>query len=337
MWYDIARRILFRLDPETAHRLALEALKTAYRGRVLPLLVPSAAPAERRVMGLTFPSPVGLAAGMDKNGDYINALGGLGFGFIELGTVTPRPQPGNPKPRLFRIPAARALVNRMGFNNRGVAYLVEKVRLSGFRGILGINIGKNVDTPVQRAVDDYLICLRKVYPYASYVAVNISSPNTPGLRALQYGEALEELLRALMRERSALAAAHGRPVPLAVKIAPDITAEEIGAIADAMRRHAIDAIIATNTTLSRVGVAGLPQADEPGGLSGAPLLARANEVVSELRRATRGEIPLVGVGGIMSAADALAKTAAGADLVQIYTGFVYRGPALIQEIVATLR
>lgn len=354
--YDLARAALFTLDPETAHRLALRGLDVAERLGLLRLLIGDRpvvqfeqTPSEqtpfeqtgRTVMGLRFSNPVGLAAGMDKNGDHIAALSALGFGFLELGTVTPRPQPGNPRPRLFRLPRARAIINRMGFNNRGVDYLVERLRearpfCSNWDGVLGVNIGKNRDTPMERAIDDYLICLRKVYPHAGYVAVNISSPNTPGLRDLQRGDALDGLLSALKRESQALAERHGRYVPLAIKIAPDLDEAELQAFADAARKHHVDAVIATNTTLSREGVAGLPHAEESGGLSGSPLLARANSVLGRLSRMLGNEMPLIGVGGVTSAQDALAKLRAGASLVQIYSGFVYCGPGLVREIVEAI-
>ncbi|MFA7096138.1 MAG: quinone-dependent dihydroorotate dehydrogenase [Gammaproteobacteria bacterium] len=337
MFYDFVRPVLFRLDPERAHRVAFLALQAAHRLGLSALLSGAVPHSPRRVMGLEFPNPVGLAAGLDKNGEYIDALAALGFGFIEVGTVTPRPQPGNPAPRLFRLPAARALINRMGFNNKGIDYLLERVRQAKFRGVLGINIGKNFDTPVERAVDDYLIGLRKAYPHAGYIAVNISSPNTPGLRTLQYGETLEQLLGALREEQLRLAREHGRQVPVTVKIAPDLDAEEVRTIAQVVRKCAMDAVIATNTTLSREGVEGLPHAQEAGGLSGAPVFARSTEVLRQLRQQLGADVPIIAAGGIMSGADAKAKIAAGADLVQIYTGFIYRGPALIREIAAALQ
>jgi dihydroorotate dehydrogenase len=288
-------------------------------------------------MGIDFPNPVGLAAGLDKNGECIKAWEAVGFGFIEIGTVTPRPQPGNPKPRIFRLPKAQALINRLGFNNKGVDYLIEQVRRSGFKGVLGINIGKNADTPVERATEDYLIGLRKVYPWARYVTVNISSPNTPGLRDLQYGAALDHLLAALQAERRRLADEQGRYVPLAVKIAPDIADADLPTVGQALVRHGIDAVIATNTTFSRAGVEDLPHADEAGGLSGAPLRDRSTAVVRRLADILGGQLPIIAVGGIMSGIDAAAKIAAGASLVQIYTGFIYRGPELIREAVRALR
>lgn len=333
MLYDLLRPLLFRLDPETAHHLSLAALQGLSRlGSINPLHRPAAAH-PRTVMGLDFPNPVGLAAGLDKNGEYIDGLAALGFGFIEIGTVTPRPQPGNPKPRLFRLPEAEAIINRMGFNNKGVDYLIDQVQKARYQGILGINIGKNRDTPLDLALDDYRIGLRKVYPHASYVTVNISSPNTPGLRDLQAGENLEHLLSGLRRERENLAQIHGRRVPLAVKIAPDLEPEQIGQVADALVKYGIDAVIATNTTASREGVEGLAHGEEAGGLSGRPLFHKSTDVVSRLARALRGAVPVIGCGGIASAEDARRKFQAGADLVQVYTGFIYRGPGLVREIV----
>lgn len=325
---------MFRLPAETAHHLTLAALARAEAWH----LVRAAAvpPSPRRVMGLDFPNPVGLAAGLDKNGECIDGLAALGFGFLEVGTVTPRPQPGNPRPRLFRLPEAEAIINRMGFNNAGVDALLANVRRARYRGILGINIGKNADTPVERAVDDYLIGLRKVYAAASYVAVNISSPNTPNLRSLQQHAALSALLARLKHEQRELAEQHGRYVPLAVKIAPDLDAEAVAGIAAVIRAEGVDAVIATNTTLARDAVAGLPHADETGGLSGAPLAARATEVVRQLRAALGAEIPIIAVGGICSGAGARAKLDAGATLVQLYSGLIYRGPALVREVAAAL-
>ena len=326
--------MMFRLEPEGAHHLALEVLKAAQRCH---LLSGRQVPAPRTVMGIDFPNPVGLAAGLDKNGDYIDALAALGFGFLEVGTVTPRPQPGNPKPRMFRLPRAQAIINRMGFNNRGVDYLLANVRHARYRGVLGINIGKNFDTPVERAVDDYLVGLRKAYPYASYVAVNISSPNTPNLRHLQEHDALLALLRALKAEQQQLAQQYGKYVPLAVKIAPDLAAAAVVDIAELIRDQRIDGVIATNTTLARDSVAHLAHGNEAGGLSGAPLTQRATEVVSQLHEVLRDEVPIIAVGGIMTAADAVAKLRAGASLVQIYSGFIYRGPGLIREVAEALR
>jgi len=334
--YSLARPLLFCLPPESAHRCALSALRQLDRFRLAP--APPRAPADcgLTVMGIRFPNPVGLAAGLDKDGEYIDALARLGFGFLEIGTVTPRPQPGNPRPRMFRLRAARAIINRMGFNNHGVDHLVENVKRARYRGVLGINIGKNFDTPLERAADDYVTCLRKVYPLASYVTVNVSSPNTANLRRLQGAGALDALLAALTSERRVLAAKLGRTVPLVVKIAPDLDRLQVETIAGLLRRHAVDAVIATNTTVTRDGVVGLPHEHEAGGLSGAPLSSRATSVVRQLAQALAGELPVIGVGGIMSAPDAREKVAAGASLVQLYTGLVYHGPALVRECIATL-
>lgn len=334
--YSLVRPLLFALDAETAHQVTLHALRGLDRAGLFPAASPAPAGCEREILGIRFPNPVGLAAGLDKNGDYLDALSQLGFGFIEIGTVTPRPQPGNPRPRMFRLPAARAVINRLGFNSEGVDRLVENVKRAHYRGILGINIGKNADTPLERAADDYVACLRKVYPLASYVTVNISSPNTRHLRELQQDTALDSLLGTLMTEQLRLTLAHGKRVPLAVKIAPDLDTGQIESIAALLRRHRVGAVIATNSTTTRDGVAGLQHADETGGLSGAPVTERSTRIVQELSRALRGEIPIVGVGGIMSGADARGKIAAGASLVQLYTGLVYRGPALVRECVKAL-
>jgi dihydroorotate dehydrogenase len=288
-------------------------------------------------MGLEFPNPVGLAAGLDKNGEHIDALAALGFGFIEVGTVTPRPQPGNPRPRLFRLVEAEALINRFGFNNVGLDAFVANVARARWRGVLGINIGKNFDTPVERAADDYLACLEGVYGAASYVAVNVSSPNTRGLRSLQESEPLDALLARLAQARERLADRHGRRVPLVLKVAPDLDAEQLRGIAAAVRAHRFDGVIATNTSLSREGVQGLAHADEAGGLSGAPIRALAGHTLASLAAELRGEVPLIGVGGIMSGADAAERFARGAALVQLYTGLVYRGPALVAECAAAYR
>lgn len=332
MLYDLVYPILFRLDAERAHHLTLAFLNLMHKTGAIRLLASPAPYSPRTVMGLPFPNPVGLAAGLDKNGDYIDALAALGFGFIEIGTVTPRPQPGNPKPRLFRIPQARAIINRFGFNNDGVDKLVANVEASRYRGILGINIGKNFDTPNERAVDDYLICLRKVYTHASYVTVNISSPNTKNLRQLQEKEALEQLLSALKQEQAMLADAHGKYVPLALKIAPDLVPEQISEIAELLVRYRFDGVIATNTTLAREEVAGLPHADETGGLSGAPVRHKSTAVVKQLSAALAGSVPIIGVGGIVQGTDAVEKIEAGASLVQLYSGLVYRGPQLVGEV-----
>jgi dihydroorotate dehydrogenase len=324
--YGFARPFLFSLDPETAHRVTLRLADHA--GFLLGREIPRN---PVRAMGLEFPNPVGLAAGLDKDAAHIDALAALGFGFIEVGTVTPRPQPGNPRPRLFRLPGKDALINRFGFNNVGADELVRNVEQAQWRGILGINIGKNADTPPERAVEDYEIGLEKVYAKASYVTVNISSPNTKGLRDLQQKEPLEDLLKRIMQKKEALAERHGRRVPLALKVAPDLRDEEIGDIADAVRRYRIDAVIATNTSLSRAGVAGLEHWEESGGLSGAPIRGLATEVLRKFAERLKGETLLIGAGGILSGEDAAEKLRAGASLVQLYTGLIYRGPGLVAE------
>ncbi len=282
-------------------------------------------------MGLEFPNPVGVAPGLDKNGDYFEALGDLGFGFVEIGTVTPRPQPGNPRPRVFRLTRAQAMINRLGFNNKGVDHLVRRVRNHRYQGVLGINIGKNFDTPIENAADDYLFCLDRVYPYADYITVNISSPNTKNLRDLQGEDALDQLLGRISERRMELSDQHGRRVPLAVKVAPDLEDSAMPVIAKVVVRHGMDAVIATNTTISRDGVDGMKHADEAGGLSGAPLKARADKVLAAFRSLLPEEIALIGVGGITTGQDAVDKLDLGADLVQFYTGMVYRGPALVTE------
>ncbi|WP_041353331.1 quinone-dependent dihydroorotate dehydrogenase [Nitrosospira multiformis] len=334
MLYSLLRPLVFALEPETAHGIAFNAMETAHR---LGLYRARPAPCRSRsIMGLTFPNPVGLAAGLDKNGEHIDALAALGFGFIEIGTVTPRPQPGNPKPRLFRLPQANSIINRMGFNNNGIEGLVANVKAMDYKGILGINIGKNFDTPVEKAVDDYLICLRKAYRYASYITVNISSPNTPNLRQLQQATELDSLLGTLKLNQQRLADEHGKYTPLLVKIAPDLELPEIDSIAALLMKHRVDGVIATNTTLSRAGVETLPHAREAGGLSGAPLAKRATSVVARLHHALQGALPIIGVGGIMDAAGATEKIAAGASLIQVYSGLVYRGPHLVGEIAQVL-
>ncbi|MBI3938579.1 MAG: quinone-dependent dihydroorotate dehydrogenase [Betaproteobacteria bacterium] len=336
MSYSALRPLLFALDAETAHHLSLASLRLLCRAGVVRARGAHAANCERRVMGIAFPNPVGLAAGLDKNGAYIDALATFGFGFLEVGTVTPRAQPGNPRPRMFRVKEARAVINRMGFNNDGVDRLVENVKRAAFRGVLGINIGKNFDTPLERAADDYVACLRKVYAHASYVTVNVSSPNTQDLRKLQQPGELAHLLATLKTEQRRLADVHGRYVPLAVKIAPDLDSGQVKAIAGLLAQHAIDAVIATNTTVSREGVCGFPHAGEAGGLSGAPLRAAATRVIRELAGALEGRVPIIGVGGIMSGVEAREKIAAGASLVQLYTGLVYRGPRLVDECLSAL-
>lgn len=330
--YGIAKKVLFAMPPELSHEVALDWMGAAHRLGLLKLFGSSVQkPVE--VMGLRFPNPVGLAAGLDKNGDYFNALGDLGFGFVEIGTVTPKAQAGNPQPRLFRLSEQNAIINRMGFNNKGVEHLVTQVRKRTYGGVLGINIGKNKTTPDERALDDYLVCLREVYAFADYVTVNISSPNTPGLRSLQFGESLARLVAGVKAEQQRLAERNGRYVPIAVKIAPDMNDDEIRTVASTLQDHQIDAIIATNTTLSREGVEASPHAAETGGLSGAPVRDKSTHVISVLTDYLEGSIPIIGVGGIMCGEDAKAKFAAGAKLVQVYSGFIYRGPALICECV----
>ena len=335
MLYPLIRSTLFSLDPEDAHGFTLSGLDVAHTLGLLKLL-PRAQGTPVHVMGIDFPNAVGLAAGLDKDGAHIRALADLGFGFIEVGTVTPRPQTGNPKPRLFRLPDAEAIINRMGFNNRGVDNLVRNVEMSEFKGILGINIGKNKDTPNEQAVDDYLICLDKVYARASYVTVNISSPNTQNLRELQKDEALDALLSAIKLRQSELAQKHGKYVPIALKIAPDLDDAQIAAIAALLMMHRIDAVIATNTTIARDAVAGLPNGDETGGLSGMPVRAASTRMVRLLAHHLKNEVPIIGVGGIFSGDDAAEKIEAGASLVQLYSGLIYRGPELVNACVQRL-
>ena len=335
--YRLARNLLFRLDPETSHHGSLGFLKVLAWSPLIHLLRGRKVSDPVTVMGIEFPNRVGLAAGLDKNGDYINAMAALGFGFIEIGTVTPRPQPGNPRPRLFRVPDAEAIINRMGFNNHGVEHLIAQVKRAEFKGVLGINIGKNFDTPVENAVDDYLICMEEVYDFATYITVNISSPNTPGLRELQFGEHLHGLLATLKARQEELAESHGHYVPLAVKIAPDLTGDEVRELAAAFIEHRIDGVIATNTTSDRDQVEGLPHGGEQGGLSGKPLFGKSTRVLAQLVEALDGAIPVIGVGGISSGEDAREKIAAGASLVQIYSGFIYQGPALIRDCAKALK
>ncbi len=336
--YGLARPLLFAFDAERAHGLGLASLEAAYRCGLSPLVATPPRPLPTKVLGLTFPNPVGLAAGLDKNGAHVDALLSLGFGFVEVGTVTPLPQPGNPRPRMFRLPQQQAVINRLGFNNLGVDVLVRNVERAKRRtGLLGINIGKNKDTPNEDAVADYLVCLRRVYPLADYVTVNISSPNTAGLRELQEEQALRKLVGTLRDEQEKLAARHGKRVPLLVKIAPDLSENDIDAAARVLGDLAVDGVIATNTTISREGVEGSRHAQQAGGLSGAPLMGQATTVLRMLRTRLPDTIPLVGVGGILHGADAATKQAAGALLVQTYTGLVYRGPALIAECVDALR
>jgi dihydroorotate dehydrogenase len=331
--YSIVKPLLFSLDPEKAHELTLKGLKVAQQSGVSRLIFPQIAAKPVKVMGLTFKNPVGLAAGLDKNGDYIDALAALGFGFIEIGTVTPKPQPGNPKPRLFRLPEHQAIINRMGFNNLGVEHLLAQVKQSRFQGILGINIGKNFSTPIERALDDYLLALRKVYPFASYITLNISSPNTKNLRQLQQGDEIKLLLDAVKTEQLRLSNEFGRYVPLVVKIAPDLNEDEIRHIANLLLAYAIDGVIATNTTLSREAVSGHRLAGESGGLSGAPVKDRSTAVVRQLSLELNGRCAIIAVGGIITAADAQEKWAAGASLVQLYSGLIYQGPQLLADSV----
>jgi dihydroorotate dehydrogenase len=338
--YSLARPFLFGLDPETAHELTLESLARA-QGTPLQWAYSNGMVEDPvTIAGLKFPNRVGLAAGLDKNARCIDALGAMGFGFVEVGTVTPKAQPGNPKPRMFRLPQANALINRLGFNNDGLDAFISNVQRASFRRkgrILGLNIGKNAATPIESATSDYLTCLAGVYPHADYVAVNISSPNTSNLRSLQSDAALDALLSAIAAEREALAVRHGRRVPIFVKIAPDLDEAQIDVIAATLKRHGMDGVIATNTTISREAVQGLPHAQETGGLSGGPVLESSNRVIRRLRSTLGPQFPIIGVGGIFSAKDARSKIEAGADVVQIYTGLIYRGPALVDEVARGLK
>jgi dihydroorotate dehydrogenase len=329
--YGLARPFLFSLDAENAHQIALRTAGVA------ALFAAPVARAPVRAMGIEFANPIGLAAGLDKNAEHIDAMGALGFGFIEVGTVTPRPQPGNPRPRLFRIDSRQAIINRFGFNNVGVEQFVANVRRARWNGVLGINIGRNADTPAERAIEDYELCLEQVYAHAAYVTINVSSPNTKGLRTLQEADQLNALLKRVTALREPLAERYGRRVPLVVKVAPDLGVRDIQTIADAVRRHGIEGVIATNTSDSRQGVEGLPHGKEAGGLSGAPIRERATHVLRELTHALKGEVTLIGSGGVMSGADAAEKFAAGATLVQVYTGLIYRGPELVAECVSAFR
>lgn len=336
MFYPIIRPALFKLDPERAHELTFQQMRFI-SGTPLESLIRQQLPSRPvTCMGLTFKNALGLAAGLDKNGECIDAFNAMGFGFVEVGTVTPRPQAGNDKPRLFRLVEAEGIINRMGFNNHGVDQLVENVKKARFDGILGINIGKNKDTPVEQGKDDYLICMDKVYAHASYIAINISSPNTPGLRTLQYGEALDDLLASIKQRQNELQQRHLKYVPVAVKIAPDLDEDELVQIADSLVRHKIDGVIATNTTLDRQLVQGLRHCDEAGGLSGRPVQSRSTAVIKRLAQELNGQLPIIGVGGIDSLVSAREKMAAGASLVQVYSGFIYKGPGLIKDIVTHL-
>jgi dihydroorotate dehydrogenase len=335
--YSLARQFLFCLDAERAHDLALKSIETAYRTGLNPLLALAPKPLTTRVFGLEFSNPVGLAAGLDKNGAYVDALGALGFGFIEVGTTTPRPQAGNPKPRMWRLPEHEAVINRLGFNNEGVDALVRNVEKAKFSGVLGINIGKNKDTPNENAVDDYLHCLTRVYARANYVTVNISSPNTQGLRDLQQEDTLKRFLGTLVEERDRLAAQHRARKPMLLKIAPDLGEAELDGIAEVALTTQIDGLICTNTTIDRSVIRGAPYAEETGGLSGKPLFEKATSVLRGMAQRLNGKIPLIGVGGIVAGANAAQKIAAGASLVQFYSGMIYRGPALIGDCVEAIR
>ncbi len=336
MLYQLTRPALFAMAPERAHNATLTSLKLAQKTGLLSRIYPKINQPVT-CMGIRFDNPVGLAAGLDKNGDYIDALAALGFGFIEIGTITPRPQHGNPHPRLFRLPQAQAIINRMGFNNDGVDQLVENVKAAKYKGVLGINIGKNADTPVENAVDDYLICLNKVYQYASYITVNISSPNTQGLRSLQSGDALTDLLKQLKNQQLYLAEKYRHYVPLVLKVAPDLNAEDVNFISQQLLRFKIDGLITTNTTLSRDGVEDLAHGDETGGLSGAPVFDKSTDCLKAFAQHLQGRIPLFGVGGISTGDQARIKMDAGASLVQIYSGLIYQGPDLINDCVNAMR
>ena len=334
--YPIARSLLFRLDPETTHGMALNALDALHKVGGIQRLYGEPVSDPIELMGLRFPNRVGLAAGLDKNADHLDALGELGFGFVEVGTVTPKAQPGNPKPRLFRLAGHEAIINRFGFNNKGVAHLVAQVKKRHYNGIVGINIGKNLTTSVEHALDDYLLCLDAVHGAADYIAVNISSPNTPGLRTLQFGEQLDALLGPIREKSRELSGQAGRNVPLLVKIAPDMSEEEVALVAGSIARNELDGVIATNTTVSRDAVQDDPQAQEAGGLSGKPVFEASNTVI-RLLRAHLPMLPIIGVGGIDSGDAARAKIAAGADVVQLYSGLIYQGPALVRQCVEALK
>ena len=336
MFYPIVRPALFKLDPERAHELTFQQLRFM-NGTPLEMFYRQNLPSRPvTCMGLTFKNALGLAAGLDKNAECIDAFAAMGFGFVEVGTVTPRAQAGNDKPRMFRLVEAGGIINRMGFNNLGVDHLVENVKKARFNGVLGINIGKNKDTPVEQGKDDYLICMEKVYAHAGYIAINISSPNTPGLRSLQYGEALDDLLSSIKQKQKELEQRHLKYVPLAVKIAPDLSEEELIQVADSLIRHQIDGVIASNTTLDRSLLSGLKHAEEEGGLRGRPVQSRSTAVIQRLSQELQGRLPIIGVGGIDSLTAAREKIAAGATLVQIYSGFIYQGPGLIKDIVTHL-
>ena len=329
--YSHIRDLLFKLDAETSHEFSLDLIGAAERLQLINLCLPTIAANPVEVMGITFPNSVGLAAGLDKNGDYFNALGAMGFGFVEIGTVTPKPQAGNPKPRLFRIPDAQAIINRMGFNNKGVDHLVAQVKRRRFKGVLGINIGKNATTPVENAADEYVICMQKTYAHADYITVNVSSPNTQGLRDLQFGDSLNRFLETIKKEQGKLQAEHGRYVPVAVKIAPDMDGDAVAQVAQSLLAQGIDGVIATNTTIGREGVEDYKTSVETGGLSGLPVRDKSTRVIRALYAELGEKLPIIGVGGITDGASAAEKIKAGAKLVQVYSGFIYRGPALIRE------
>lgn len=335
--YRLAQPLLFALDAERAHELGLKAIELAYRSGLNPLLATRPQPLPTRVFGIDFPNPVGLAAGLDKNAAHIDALGSLGFGFIEVGTITPRPQAGNPKPRMFRLADRQAVINRLGFNNRGVDALVRNIECSRFQGVLGINIGRNKETPNEHAVDDYRLCLQRVYPLATYITINISSPNTQGLRDLQEETALARFIGTLREDQERLAAVHGKRKPMLLKIAPDLAPTEMDGIAEVLLASGIDGLICTNTTIDRHVIAGHELANEAGGLSGRPLMARSTAVLRGMHERLGERVPIIGVGGILGGADAAAKFDAGASLVQFYSGMIYRGPELIGECVEALR
>lgn len=336
MFYSLARNAMFMADAEKSHHFALGSMKLLQHTPMSLLWRQQVASRPVTVAGIRFDNPLGLAAGLDKNGDCIDAFGQMGFGFVEVGTVTPRPQPGNDKPRLFRLPQANAIINRMGFNNKGVDYLVENVKRAQYKGVLGINIGKNKDTPNEQGKDDYVACMRKVYAHATYITVNISSPNTPGLRDLQFGEALDDLLQSVKNEQLDLQAQYDRYVPVFVKIAPDMDLVAVEQVADTLLRCKMDGAIATNTTLDKSAVAQLRYGQEMGGLSGDPVRNKSTTVIQQLRHAVGADFPIIGVGGISDAASAQEKLAAGANLLQVYTGFIYQGPALVKTIVDSL-
>lgn len=337
MFFSLSQKLMFQLDPERAHEMAISFLKNTANTPIACTYGQKLSDKPVNVMGIDFKNPVGLAAGLDKNGECVDAFDAMGFGFVEVGTITPRAQAGNEKPRIFRLKEEQAIINRMGFNNKGVDYLVEQVSQRRSNGVLGINIGKNFDTPVEQGKDDYLLCMDKVYQHASYITVNISSPNTPGLRSLQYGEALDDLLASLKTRQAELAVKHGKTIPLLLKIAPDLSHEEVVQISDSLIRHHVDGVIATNTTLSREGVEGSTYGAQAGGLSGRPVAEKSTQIVDILGKELKGQCPIIGVGGIDSAKAAQDKFDAGASLVQVYSGFIYKGPELIKSIVSAYK